>query len=64
MKDVGYYFLVFGMTFQLYFDLGKMAGLREKSLALQSRRTRSFSLMCERQKLTQVATDWSQQRNA
>jgi hypothetical protein len=27
-KPVGYYFLVFGLTFLLYFDLGKTAGLR------------------------------------
>ncbi len=30
LTSVGYYFLVFGITFQLYFDLGKMAGLRGK----------------------------------
>jgi hypothetical protein len=30
LKPVGYYFLVFGMTFLLYFDLGKTAGLSGK----------------------------------
>jgi len=34
LSDVGYSFLVFGMTFLLYFDLGKHAGLRTKALSI------------------------------
>lgn len=34
LGPVGYFFLVFGMTFSLYFDLGKAAGMNTKSTSI------------------------------
>jgi hypothetical protein len=34
LRDAGYSFVVFGMTFSLLFDLGKRAGLRGKATSI------------------------------
>jgi len=34
VEPVGYFFAVFGVTFMLYFDLGKAAGLRTKAISI------------------------------
>jgi hypothetical protein len=34
LKEAGYYFVVFGMTFSLYFDLGKTVGLHGKATSI------------------------------
>jgi hypothetical protein len=33
-QPIGYFFMVFGLTFLLYFDLGKAAGLRTKAISI------------------------------